>query len=441
MSETIVPLAPPSKLRSTGYAAGNFGKNILWSAADLTLLFLMTDVIGIDPGVAGAAILASLLVNALLDPVMGGVADRVRGPLGRSGPLMLAGAPLCAAAFAMIYALPALGVTSVAVTLVTLILFRASFAVVDAPHNALLARLAATSQARAWLSGLRFAFSSIATLAVILILPALFAARGGEGSATLATVTSSIAAASALAIILAALAARPWDLPEARWRFASDVLRNRSIRLLDRSIILLLTMILVLNALVPLFGKMIVYYATYVVSDPDRARDMLVAMVVGQLAGVAPWAMLVHRISARNAIGYAMAVTAVAAGTMAASAGLSASSDMGIALIFGFGAGGIYALIWLLVADAADGFQHSSGIEAPALIFGLAIVAIKAGQGAGAVLTGALLDTAGYVPRVSIGADIGWAITALQAAAPLLGLAIAGALLMNLKPSRAVKSG
>ena len=46
MSETIVPLAPPSKLRSTGYAAGNFGKNILWSAADLTLLFLMTDVIG-----------------------------------------------------------------------------------------------------------------------------------------------------------------------------------------------------------------------------------------------------------------------------------------------------------------------------------------------------------------------------------------------------------
>lgn len=439
MPEPLPPLAPPSKLRSTGYAAGNFGKNILWSAADLTLLFLMTDVVGIDPGVAGAAILASLLVNALLDPVMGGVADRVRGPLGRSGPLMLVGAPLCAASFAAIYALPVLGVTSVAVTLVALILFRASFAIVDAPHNALLARLATTSQTRAWLSGLRFAFSSVATLAVILILPSLFAARDGGGAATLATVTSSIAAVSALAIMLAALASRPWDLPQANWAFASDVMQNRSIRLLDRPIILLLTMILVVNALVPLFGKMIVYHATYVVGDADRARVMLVTMVVGQLAGVIPWIMLVHQTSARNAIGCAMAVTAVAAGLMAGSAGLSAPSDMGIALIFGFGAGGIYALIWLLVADAADGFQRESGIAAPALIFGLAIVAIKAGQGVGALLTGTVLDAAGYVPRTSVGADIGWAITALQAVGPLVGLGISGALLIILKPSHTVK--
>jgi hypothetical protein len=37
-------------------------------------------------------------------------------------------------------------------------------------------------------------------------------------------------------------------------------------------------------------------------------------------------------------------------------------------------------LIWLLVADAADGFCRYSGAEAPVLIFGLAIVAIKAGR-------------------------------------------------------------
>ena len=88
MSESTAAPAP-SSLRAIGYAAGNFGKNILWSAADLTLLFLMTDLIGIDPTTAGLAILVSLLVNAVLDPVLGALADRARSPWGPSGPMML----------------------------------------------------------------------------------------------------------------------------------------------------------------------------------------------------------------------------------------------------------------------------------------------------------------------------------------------------------------
>ncbi|KAB7647459.1 MFS transporter [Polymorphobacter fuscus] len=72
---------PIGRLQLIGYASGNFGKNLLWSTADLTLLFLFTDVMAVDPAVAGWVILASLCINALLDPLMGGLADRVRSQL------------------------------------------------------------------------------------------------------------------------------------------------------------------------------------------------------------------------------------------------------------------------------------------------------------------------------------------------------------------------
>ena len=414
------PPAAPGWLRATGYALGNFGKNILWSAADLTLLFLLTDVLEVAPATAGFVLLGSLCVNAVLDPLMGALADRLRSPLGRNGTLILIGSPICAAAFALLYGLPALGIQSVTVATAVIVLFRVGFAVIDAPHNALLASMGGDKRQRGLLSGLRFMFSSLATLAIIGVVPAITAARDSGATDALALAGLFVGLASASAMAFAAWAARPWDNPEPRWSFAAARWTRLSYSLASAQIVAVLGLILVANTGVPIFAKMILYHANYVVGDAARSEQMLVAMVIGQIIGIVPWTLLVRRLPSSTVLTIAFTGVIMAAVAMATSGGATATVDMAIACLFGISAGGVYTLIWLPVADCADAFKRRSGVAAPGLIFALSIVAIKLGQGLGAVLTGLILTSAGYVPRVSTAADVGPTIAALQTAAPIV---------------------
>jgi GPH family glycoside/pentoside/hexuronide:cation symporter len=429
------PLAPSvSQPQLVGYAAGNFGKNLLWSTADLTLLFLFTDVMAIDPAVAGWVILASLCINALLDPLMGGLADRVRSPLGRSAPLILIGAPLCGLAFAGLYALPAAGSSSPVTAMLLLFAFRAAFAIMDAPHNAVLATLAGSAAKRGALSSLRFVFSSVATMAVVAVIPALVAARGPSGAQQLATIAGVAGGLSAVVMTIAALAVGKADRPVAGWRLAPAPRGSQLALLGTPPVLLVLVITFGLNVGLPLFGKMIVYHATYVVADAPRANLMLMAMVIGQIAGLPVWMLTLRRLPPADALGLAILAVVAAATAMAFGGGHTASSDALLALCFGLGAGGVYTIIWVVVADCADAFASSSGITATGLIFALAIVSIKLGQGVGAVVSGELLASAGYVPRVSTHAEIGATITGIQTGGPVIAGLITIALIWTCRP-------
>ncbi|MFZ4748373.1 MAG: MFS transporter [Sphingomonas sp.] len=414
------PPSSPGWARATGYASGNFGKNILWSAADLTLFFLLTDVLDVAPATAGFLLLGSLCVNAVLDPIMGALADRLRSPFGRNGTLILIGSPICAMAFALLYGLPALGVRSVAIVTLVIFTFRFGYAVIDAPHNALLASMGGDARQRGVLSGLRFFFSSLATLAIIGVVPSIAAARDSGNAEALAWAALIVAALSALAMIVAAWSARPWDKPGPKWRIETKGWKLRSQGLVSAEIFEVLGLILIANTGVPIFAKMILYHANYIVGDAARSEQMLVAMVLGQIVGIAPWTIIVRRISPFMTLALAFLGVLLASIAMFAAGGITATGDMAIACAFGLSAGGVYTLIWLPVANCADGFERRNGIAAPGMIFALSIVAIKLGQGLGALLTGQILSLSGYVPKVSTAVDIGPTIRGLQSGAPIV---------------------
>jgi glycoside/pentoside/hexuronide:cation symporter, GPH family len=410
----------PGWVRATGYASGNFGKNILWSAADLTLFFLLTDVLDVAPATAGFLLLGSLCVNAVLDPFMGAIADRLRSPFGRNGTLILIGSPICATAFALLYGLPALGVRSVAIVTLVIIAFRVGYAVIDAPHNAILASMGGNARQRGLLSGLRFLFSSLANLAIIGVVPSIAAARDSGETETLAWAALIVGALSASAMVIAAWAARPWDKPEQKWGFDSKAWKVRSRGLVSTQIVEVLCLILVANTGVPIFAKMILYHANYIVGDAVRSQQMLVAMVLGQILGIAPWTLLVRWFSPFLTLSLAFLGVALASIAMSVTGGITATGDMVVACVFGLSAGGVYTLIWLPVANCADAFERRNGFAAAGMIFALSIVAIKLGQGLGAVLTGQVLSWSGYVPKLSTAAEIGPTIRGLQSGAPIV---------------------
>ncbi|MDR3263793.1 MAG: MFS transporter [Clostridiales bacterium] len=90
-------------------------EKLLYGAADLfggghntilsiILLYFFTDIIGIDPVLAGTVFLISKLWDAVIDPMLGSVSDNTRSKFGRRKPFILLGAVLIIPAYAFLFA-------------------------------------------------------------------------------------------------------------------------------------------------------------------------------------------------------------------------------------------------------------------------------------------------------------------------------------------------
>jgi glycoside/pentoside/hexuronide:cation symporter, GPH family len=428
MMENRIHSVPPAdsgpgtvkRWQLAGYASGNFGKNLLWSTAELTLLFLFTDVMGVAPGLAGAIIFASLCINAIMDPLMGGLADRVRSPMGGSAPMILLGAPVSGFAFALLYALPAAGAVSLVTAVALLFMFRVGFAIMDSPHNAALVTLVRDPARRGALSSLRFVFSSLATLAVVAVIPALLAARNAGGATQLAVTATIAGTLSAIVMTVAALAVCRLDRPEQVWAIERPERNLHPAMLRSGPVIMVLALAFTLSTGVPLYGKMIIYHASYVVVDPPRANAMFLAMIVGQIAGMPVWIYALRRSLTPDALGIAIIVLIAVAALMAICGGQSAVGDVTLALCFGLGAGGIYSIIWVVAAECADRVACTNDVTPTGVLFGFVIVSMKLGQGAGAFASGQLLAYAGYVPKAIQNDYVVSAITAISIGGPII---------------------
>jgi glycoside/pentoside/hexuronide:cation symporter, GPH family len=90
------PLSPPIKIYY-GLGSVAFGVATLGLSAALLQPYL-NRVIGLPPMWVGTAIMATLILDAFIDPAIGHWSDRLRSPWGRRHPFMYAAAPLAALA-------------------------------------------------------------------------------------------------------------------------------------------------------------------------------------------------------------------------------------------------------------------------------------------------------------------------------------------------------
>ena len=122
------------------YGVADVGIAMLSSSIQFFLLFFYTDVLGLDPGLSGTAILVGKLTwDAINDPVFGYISDRTRTRLGRRRPYILAGAiPLGLAAW-LLYSIPAglTGAIAFLVILGTFLLFDTMHTLGGVPYYAM----------------------------------------------------------------------------------------------------------------------------------------------------------------------------------------------------------------------------------------------------------------------------------------------------------------
>ncbi len=173
--------ALPIRIKAPLWASGQIAAQIFRDLPSLLLLFYMTQLLGIPPAMAGAAIFIPKLFWAVLcDAAVGMISDRLRQRFARRH-FLLIGAVLAPVAMVLLFSgSDADTVEAKALHIsVMLALYMAVFALFSVPHLAIGTEIGRTPAQSAVVMGWRVAFSAVGLLVGNSLAPMLIGAWGG----------------------------------------------------------------------------------------------------------------------------------------------------------------------------------------------------------------------------------------------------------------------
>jgi Na+/melibiose symporter-like transporter len=180
--------APPLGMPSiVNYGLGGAATGVGYAALSGTVLqYYLNQVIGLPPIVVGTTILLSLILDAVIDPLLGQWSDNFQSPLGRRHPFMYAAAVLASLSFYGLWHAPAslAGPALLSFMLALVVAVRISVSLFDVPQNALAPELAPDYDKRTVLASFRFCFFVFGSAGMLYALNAVFLHKYGMLSRT-----------------------------------------------------------------------------------------------------------------------------------------------------------------------------------------------------------------------------------------------------------------
>jgi GPH family glycoside/pentoside/hexuronide:cation symporter len=387
------------------YGLADLGFSLITSAMQFFLLFYYTDVAGINPALAGAALMVGKLTwDAINDPLFGYFSDRTRSRFGRRRIYMLVGAiPLGIAAWIM-FSLPK-GLTGVPAFLAVL----GSFWLVDTfhtmtttPYYALTPELTRDYNERASLTSIRMVFSVFGYIlgaASTTILAGVFQGAGlnmQQAWSATGAVFGAIAVITTLVTTFSIkerpeLAGEPSQLPALKAVLIS--FKNKPFIILMIAFILSSFSFTVLTALVP-------YFIQYQLDMGDQVPFVLLVMLVTIGIFLVPAKLISDRINKGPSYALGLFIASVA---VIASFFLPRGATpliYVVAAVAGMGFSAQWVFPWSMLPDVVEYDEQVTGERREGIYYGLWAFLSKFTGALGVAVSGWALDLFGYVPNV-----------------------------------------
>ncbi|MDR1389543.1 MAG: MFS transporter [Treponema sp.] len=207
-------LSVPQKL---GFGIFDLGGNMLFTVMGFWCLKYLTDVAGLTACLAGTAIMAGKVWDAVTDPVMGFISDRTVTRFGRRRPYLLFGALPMMLSMWLFFSAP--GVASPLLLTLwaagTLMLVNTVSTVLNIPYSSLTPELTSDYHERTSLNGYRFGCAVFGTIiGAAAVLPLAQALGGGKtGWSLMGLVLGALAMIAALITFFGTREKRGWNVP------------------------------------------------------------------------------------------------------------------------------------------------------------------------------------------------------------------------------------
>jgi GPH family glycoside/pentoside/hexuronide:cation symporter len=385
------------------YGLGDTASNFYFQAFNLFLAYYYTDIFGLPVAAVGTLMFSVPLLIAVLNPIVGMLADRTQSRWGKFRPYILWGSIPYGILGYVMFANPHLGAAGkLAYAYVTYALVLAAYAAINTPYSALMGVMSSSSDDRTSLSTYRFACAFTGTLLIGWLVPELKGALAGV-SGTEATGfrnTMAIFAVLSVAMFLFTFAntkERVTALP------AADSSPRRDLRDLSRNgpwLVLVFAGFLTM-ANVGLRNGSAIYFFKYCIGSEEGLGRFNLVGFLAFIAGALSTKLFLRFFSRR---GLMIGLTILNALGMAAFYAVDPHA-MGwlyaLNIFASFVAGPTPAIVWSMYADTADFGEWKFGRRATGLVFSAAVFSQKVGLAIGGAMLGWLLAHFGFVANAT----------------------------------------
>jgi GPH family glycoside/pentoside/hexuronide:cation symporter len=399
-----------------GYGLGDTASNLYFQFFNLFLFYYYTDVFGLNPAAIGTMYLIANFWDAVNDPIMGAIADRVQTKRGKYRPFLL----WCALPYGLlgyaIFANPDLGETGKLVyAYSTFILFKMIYTAINVPYSALMGVISPRENDRVALSTYRFvgAFGG-GFLVSLMVRPLVKLFGGGSELVGFQATMAVFGVASVLMFLTTYFTTRERVAPQPPERDVS-VLADLKLLISNRPWLVMIGAAICTLANVAVRGAVTVHYFKYYVGNSDDTvlslgRDgtpfvldfdtttlFMSSGMIAFIIGVTLTGLVGRALGKRNAL---VVLTLANAATIIGFFFIPPDAVVlmyAINLLGNLLAGPTPALVWALYTDVADYGEWKFGRRATGLVFSAAMFAQKMGLTIGGAASGWLLAAFGFV--------------------------------------------
>lgn len=404
-------------LEKVGYGLGDTASNLYFQFFNLFLLYYYTDVVGLNAASIGTMYLVANFWDAVNDPIMGAIADRVQTKQGKYRPFLLWFAIPYGVFGWLMFANLDLGETGkLAFAYVTFIGFKMVYTAINVPYSALMGVMTDVDEDRVALSTFRFVGAFGGGFVVSLLVRPLVAAFGGGDEVQGFQATMALFGVVSVVLFLFTWATTRERVPAPR-NAESDLLGD--LKMLARSrpwLVMVAAAVFTLSG-VAVRGAVTVHYFKYYVGnsdepvwtlgDPatawhlafDETTLFLASGTLAFLVGVSATTLITKVLGKRNGLIVLTLLNAVTIFGFFFIPPDAVATMFVVNVVGNVLAGPTPALVWALYADVADHGEWKHGRRATGLVFSAAMFAQKTGLTIGGAASGWMLDAFGFVPN------------------------------------------
>lgn len=381
-----------------GYALGDSASNFYWKVFEFYILFFYTDVFGLTPLAAGYVLLFTRIWDAIIDPVVGAIADRTKSRWGSFRPYLIwFSIPIWAAGVVMFTTPDADESGKLIYAYVTYMFMMTMYAAINIPYSALMGVMTGDTQERAQLSSFRFIGAFAVALIVQTYTKRLVSMIGGGNEQHGWQMVMVLYGAIAAVMFLACFWLTQERVPVPKEQ-KSDIKADVNALLKNGPYLTMFFMGMLVIAGFALRGGTLLYYFKYYVNRGDAAFESF--MVTGGLAALAGSTLmpLGTKLLGKKKL---YVVCMAGAGLLTLPYYFLPAESWGaiftLNILISFLLGPTAPLIFVMFTDVADYGEWKLNRRTTGLIMAAAMLSLKFGGAIGGFVNGKVLDMYHFV--------------------------------------------
>ena len=375
------------------FALANLGNIPIQTILGSYLLIFYTNVIGLNPAACATLFLIARVMDALKDPFMGFLIDRL--PTTKHGhfrPTLIVGTALCSLNFLLIWFAPLMATSGkLAIAYVTYLMIGVLFLVMDISLNSMLPVMTLDMEERSALSAQKGFVYTLGSFLVNLSAPVIIGnVSEKEGYITLVLIAAAVIAGCSIAGALG-LKERVQAQPGKDSYQIKDLFRILG----QKPVAITFS-----AALIYMIGKYVMnttlaYFFTYVIGNLKLMSVVSVVQLCALLPATLLVGALIRKIGRKKA--YMLSLTLIGTAPLLRLIDVTSIPILLAAMaIAGFADGLCMPLTYGIQADNTDYVELELGYRADAAIAALSGFITKCGMGVGGAIPGYILEAAGF---------------------------------------------